>query len=86
MPEPRPIIDPRIADAMQEIGTIVEHDELNAADYEAIATALDLMAQITRGIADARAQRRGGNITLAVRIENRVERLIGAMPEGSLWS
>lgn len=86
MPDLRPIIDPRIADAMQEIGTIVENDTFNRADYEAIAQALTLMAQITRSISDARWQRLAGNISLAVRIEQRIETLVGAMPEGALWS
>jgi len=86
MPKPLTPIDPRIAEAMQAIGTIVENDDLDHADFEPIAIALEQMARITRNIALARAYRLAGRIELAVRFENANERLIGSMPEGALWS
>ena len=77
-------IDERIVEAMQEIGSIVEHDE--GVPYGTIARALITMGEITRRIGSAREQRLAGNIAIAQRFEREVEAMFTGLPEGVLWS
>jgi hypothetical protein len=76
-------LDERVAEAMQTIGSIVEHDL--GVPYATIAGGLITLAQITRNTGRARYQREMGNIGLASRIENNTDRLIGKLPAGAAW-
>ena len=75
-------LDPRIAEALSTIGAITE---LDYVDHVGTAIALDTLAQIVRKQGEARGNRLLGNIDLAVRQENTVQRLYKHLPEAARW-
>ncbi|RPJ72606.1 MAG: hypothetical protein EHM24_09120 [Acidobacteria bacterium] len=80
-------IDPRIAEALQTIGSIVDNDAGfdHDLDYAAVQHALTILAEITRLRAEAAAQRLAGNIGIAVRIDANIDRAFERLPGDARW-
>lgn len=78
-----PDLDPRIAEAMQAIGSIVENDL--GVPYEPIAQALTALAGFTRSIGQARAARLTGDLVSATLAERRADAFYSSLPGSALW-
>jgi hypothetical protein len=81
MSRPDPL-DPRIADAIQTIGSIAEHDPIA---LDALAEALGLLGKMCQLRSLSRGERLAGQIELAVENERRFDLLYARLPEEARW-